>query len=257
MTSCFVKRYYIDVPYINESIFRTYPFEWFSCVDCQKNYDESISWYIDSNKITGNPFSTSEYASKGFLLKGHNTLKFLGYENLMSKEFYKENVQGLIDSLLIKENQEIDSLNYYSMFLYRREIQGTRQTVIEIIKEIKLIFQGVEVILNSDLVNDTIVQLVQLDSKLKSENGLDKKQILIEIFDYLISVEQYHLAYQIMNRPVDFSTYDISKDSLLLTFPIDTVKEFRYSDTTIRLGNFDKKGNWTDTYLWWKDYPGP
>lgn len=60
-----------------------------------------------------------------------------------------------------------------------------------------------------------------------------------------------------MNRPINFKSFGFSKDSLLLTFPIDTVREQSYSDTIIRLGNFDKKGIWTDSYLEWKDYPGP
>jgi len=257
LASCAVKKYYIDVPYANSDIFRIHPFEWFSCENCQENYDNHLTDYIENNKITWIPFSKDKYTDNGFLLNLHNTLKSISYSNLISNDFYNQNIEGFIDSLLIYENQEIDTSNYYSMFLYRREIQGTRGTVVTIVKEIKKEFKGETVSIDTTFVNDTIVQLVRLDSKLKQSDTIKKKELLLQILDYLKSINQYHLAYQIINRPIDFSSYGISKDSIILTFPIDTVKEFRYSDTTMRLGNFDKNGVWTDSYLWWKDYPGP
>ena len=258
LVSCFAKQYYIQVPYPSTRIFDTYPVELFSCVDCQGNYEKDIpSWYIVDDKLVGFPFDSDEYSDSVFLLKAHNTLNFIGYSKLISSEYYEKNIGAFVDSLLFYENKGFDSLNYYSKFLKRRELQGTRTVALSIIKDVKRIYSGAVISSEKHLVNDTIAKLVNLDYELKYNcDTTNSRETLMKIYDYFVSIGQYDLAYKISNRPIDFSLFGMSKDSLLLTLPIDTTRNYNFSDTTMTLGSFDKKGKWTDSYLMSSDNGG-
>lgn len=256
LTSCLSRKVYVNVP-SNENFFYSYPFSWLECKSCESNYDSYISDHFEDHKIVWHWFDKEQLEDTDLWQVVHNTVKKIGYENVISKDLYETELEGFIDSLLLWDNRSLDTSNYYSKFLRRRELQGTKKLTVEIINDIKVSFDGKQPFIYDMYVNDTLALLAKYDLSLRSKNTKISQQLLLEVFDFLKSIGEYSLAYQFSNRPFDFSAYNLSRDSLLLSLPLDTVKESYCPDNANRLGYFDKNSEWIDTYLYWRYYPGP
>ncbi len=255
-TSCFSSKVFVNVTE-NNKLFNSHPFNWFDCANCDSNYDNYIADYFEDNKIAWHFFDEQQLKDTILWLQVHNTVNKIGYNKVISQELYSSEIEGFIDSLLLWDKIELDTSNYYSKFLHRRELQGTRDLSIRIIKDIKFAFTGMQPFYYDRYVNDTIVKLVKYDLALKSKETKISQQFLLDIFNFLKDIGEYTMAYEFTIRPYNFNNYLLDTDSLLLSLPLDTVKEFDYPDNTSRLGYFDRNGNWNDSYIEWKDYPGP
>lgn len=255
--SCQSRNSYIAVPNNSIEIYNPWTLNWFSCINCQSNYDLILEDCIFENKLWYIPLPDELYKDSTFLYKLHNTFLSIGYKSLLSKEAYSTLLKPFIDSLYSYRYKEIDTNNYYFKFIQRRKSQGTESIMFSILGDIKNSFQDKPISDASEVIFDTLAGFIKTDLALKSATDTNKKQVLLESFNYLISIQQYHLAYKLMYLPQNFNTINISKDSLLKTLPLDTIKYANFSDSLIRLGYYDKNSVWNDEYIYWFTYPGP
>ncbi len=130
------------------------------------------------------------------------------------------------------------------------ERQGTRTLTLEIVKDIKFAFRGFQPFYYYSYINDTLVQLANYDLAIKSNDTVLSQRFLLEVFDFLNDIGEYSLAYEFSVRPFDFKSFNLDQDSLLMSLPLDTVKESNYPDNANRLGYFDKNSKCTDKYLY-------
>tara|TARA_Y100000589_G_C27163529_1_gene633824 strand:- start:52 stop:846 length:795 start_codon:yes stop_codon:yes gene_type:complete len=230
------------------------PLEWFKCHSCEPNYDNTVSQFINDNKISWNPFSSTQLKNEDFINSIHNSLKKVGYSKLITQSFYTENILPFIDSIEINQNSK--NHNYYSKFLLRREAQGNKELFLSILDDIKNEFKQIKSSFDPKLVNDTIVNLLTLDLKWKSLDSIPKKQDKLNLFNKLKNAKFNSYAYNLIFRHNPYSTADQLTDSCFQTIPKDSIKKHRFHKMYRTLGYYKNK-KWNDDYFFWQYYEGP
>ena len=260
--NCCARTIYISVP---ES--PTDTFDWpfgiqpFTCTNCPNKYSTFIKEeiHISNNRLQWNPLSEKELENISFLLTIHNTIKRLGYNNFLSKDLYQEKFEPFIDSLIEWKAQKRDTANYYYKFWHRRKTQQNDQVILNILKEVKSIYNDETTTVDAAFVDKELLQTINLDKQMAYSNYGDPKVFFPTVFECLKRQGKYAEAYTLLHRPADFKELGYDKFEWMKSLPIDSVRcaFMDYNDSTTVLGYFDKAGTWHDEHIYWLDYPGP
>lgn len=194
------------------------------------------------------------------LISTHNTLKAIGYEKILSKEsyldtlYFQDRFGGMLrydwDGLTIK--QIVDDLisfyyqatridtGYYYDFWERRINEGNATEVLTVLEDIQKIYSDSD---NSDdfqtdLVNDTIKSLLQLDLELQTYETIPSKEFMSRYFEHLTKIGLNHSAY---NWMIEQYPNQFDKDSISRILKLDTIPESKYWQTR-------NNGTWIYTY---------
>ena len=138
----------------------------------------------------------------------HETLKKIGYDQLISKQDLRNNpnllwgyvnrpLNHLIDSLIITYPLDTIETQYYREFWQRRRSEQNEEIVFEMLNEISLsLLKGQSVPFDDNLVNDTLYHLVSI-KKLRAK---PTEEQALRDFEYLKSIglhgSAYHLLYE-------------------------------------------------------------
>lgn len=159
------------------------------------------------------------------LLTVHNTLKKIGYKNVIESsnyydlvfdrrtesDFFNLTFNQIVDSLII--SYELEQTNsYFSKFWDRRLNENTDSTCHLILSEIKSIYSNIEPLqrFDSTLVNDTIEKLVSFDIYIQDNYDNITKEYVSEFYDYLKSIGLYQSAYNLwfLREPIASLEFD-------------------------------------------------
>ena len=261
--TCCAKSLYVFVPDSN-----VYLFDWpyynlqpFTCIDCPKKYDAFIEEeiYLKNNRLQWNPLSEKELTNTNYLLTVHNTLKQVGYKTFLSEALYREKFSTFVDSLLVWEPLATDTTNYYYKFWQRRKSQRNNQVILNILKEVKSIYNDEATTVDAAFVDKELLQTIDLDKQMAYSEYNHPKVFFPTVFECLKRQGKYAEAYTLLHRPVDFKELGYDKIEWMKSLPIDSVRcaFMDYNDSTTVLGYFDKAGTWHDEHIYWLDYPGP
>ncbi len=237
----------------------------------QLEYSESIS-FVESNNIYESIFfhkfcSTggNEYREKEFmwlrnpqnLWSFFNTVQLIGLEKFLSKEqFFKKiteeeywgndwlglSMNEIVDSLILNYNSKYDSLDYYSKFWQRRKIEGNDSVVFKILTETKMFYSGKQLFADRKSIDSELYQLMKLNVELNELDSLNKKEKIIEYFNYLKSVGLEHSAYNLIYETYARKYIGKINDSLLKTLDFDTIAAENYWNTR-------NNASWIKTHL--------
>jgi hypothetical protein len=155
----------------------------------------------------------------------HETLKKIGYRNLISNEdrfstvvqygiSIRKPLNELLDSLII--TFKIDSIEskYYREFWGRRNVEGNSQTVYEILKEINFeLYEDHTIEVDEQLVNDTLFQLLKITHLGDSLNS----DIATERFNYLKQIGLHGSAYNLLFERYRYSDHLLTDRNELVT----------------------------------------
>jgi len=158
--------------------------------------------------------------------------------------------------LIYWKSNSLDTNNYYYKFWQRRNTQGTYDLTDKIITDLISIYENEKTpIIVKKEINDTLFK--SLDYDYKMTNGLidNPSKFYTDLFNFLNSTGQYVAAYKLIYKPIDFDSIGINKSDLITKLPLDTVKQNDYS--TFRIGYFDNKNNWIDTWVKHSEMTGP
>lgn len=153
-------------------------------------YDKSNKWIKNSDNI----------------LMLHETLKKIGYINLINNDEWEEDCswwldvkkspKHLIDSLEITFENYQEAPKYYREFWQRRFNERNDEMVYKVVSEIKQILIANERIeFHSKLVNDTLFNLMNFEHP---ERELSDKESN-ELLNYLIEIELHESAYNLVS----------------------------------------------------------
>jgi len=237
----------------------------------QIEYSESIS-FLESNNIYENVLSHkffgtggNEFRDKEFLwLRNpqnlwsfYNTVQLIGLEKFITKEQYLKKIDEeeywgkewiglslneIVDSLILKYNSKYDSLDYYSKFWERRKIEGNDSVVFKILTETKMFYSGKQLLADRKSIDSELYQLMKLNVELNELDSLNKKEKIIEYFNYLKSVGLDHSAYNLIYETNARKYIGKINDSLLKTLDFDTITAENYWNTR-------NNASWIKTHL--------
>ena len=232
----------------------------FNCTNCSGKYASFCleNFPVHNKKLEGHPFSAEKLIDTNTILLVHNTLKLVGYKNLLPEYLYAKQYAAFVDSLLFWESLVLDTSNYYFKFWQRRKVQQNNFVLATILKEIQGIYNYKTDKLNTFIIDSSLYKGLELDMKMANTIYSDWN-FSLDVFNYLIDNDQFIEAYTLLYKPHDLKEFGLNKMQLLQTLPIDTIRSvsFNYNDSTTLLGHFDKEGNWHDSHIEWLDYPGP
>ena len=234
--------------------YEVYPLEFFNCHNCETNYNKTLGTYIYSGKFRWNPFKTSQLKDNNYIITLHNSLKKVGYSNLVTFSFYKQNILPFITSIELNKNSKSD--NYYSKFLLRRQVEGNKEIFLSILKDIKSEFNKTPSSFDPKLVNDTIVNLLTLDLEWKSFDSVPKTQNKLKLFNKLKDANFNSYAYNLIFKHNPNARADQLTDSCFQTIPKDSTYKHRNEKMYHTLGYYKNK-QWNDSYFFWQYYEGP
>ena len=158
-----------------------------SFLHLRNGYDKSNNWIKKPENI----------------LMIHETFKKIGYKNLIHEDLWtsdwntyldvSKKPKDLIDSLEITfENQE-SSPKYYKEFWERRKKEGNDKIVYQVIAEIKKEMIGVVIDQKSEIVNDTLFNLLSFEYPPRKLADKEANKLL----EYLIRVGLHESAYNL------------------------------------------------------------
>jgi hypothetical protein len=258
-TAC-SKNLYLSVPISKIEFYDDFRFPFYSCSNCPEKYNSMChNIHIDKGKLQWHPFSDKELIDTNYLYTIHNTIKSVGYKSLLSADIYNNRISGFIDSLIVWNDQNSDTSNYYYKFWQRRIKQGNDYTILTIIKELKMIYNNGTVPVTNSFVSKNFKQSLLFDKQMTLNQIENEKTFYLNVFNHLKDNGKYSEAYTLLHRPVDFSKLGYDKFKLMQSLPIDSVKSVfgPSNDTTHILGFFNKEHIWNDEHISWLDYPGP
>jgi hypothetical protein len=159
------------------------------------------------------------------ILMIHETLKKIGYKNLIQEEEWADNwvwylgvnknPRNLIDSLELTFANFEESPTYYQEFWQRRQKERNKEVVYKVIQEIKKIMtENAELTINQELVNDTLVQLIKYEYPLRQLTNEEGNELL----DYLIQIGLHGSAHNLIsgeNKSIENVKWNKSKEEIL------------------------------------------
>lgn len=161
-----------------------------SFLHLRNGYDKSNNWIKKPENI----------------LMIHETLKKIGYKNLIHEELWtsewntyldvSKKPKDLIDSLEITfENQE-SSPKYYREFWTRRKKEGNDKIVYQVVAEIKKeMIDSITVNLKSEIANDTLFNLLAFEYPPRKLTDKEANKLL----EYLIKIGLHESAYNLVS----------------------------------------------------------
>lgn len=161
-----------------------------SFLHCRAGFDKWNNWIKQPTNI----------------LMTHETLKKIGYKNLISKELWtsewntyldvSKTPKNLIDSLEITFKNHNSSPKYFKEFWERRINEDNEKIVYQVIREIKqIMIDSIEVDHDNKLINDTLFNLLSFEyppRELKMEEAND-------LLEYLIKIGLHESAYNLIS----------------------------------------------------------
>ncbi len=194
------------------------------------------------------------------LISTHNTLKAIGYDKILSKESYRDTMyfQNRFGGMLRHdwEGMTIEQIvhgfirhyyqairidtGYYYDFWQRRINDGNTTQVLTVLEDIQEIYSDSENSSDyqSDLINDTIKNLIQLDLELQDYDTIPSKDFMTKYFTYLTEIGLNHSAY---NWMIEFYPNQFNQVSICDILKLDTIPELEYWQTR-------NNGTWIYTY---------
>jgi hypothetical protein len=253
------KQLFIIVPDSKTTLFdQSIPL--FNCTNCPGKYAGFCleNFPVHNEKLEWHPFSAERLKDTNTILLVHNTLKSVGYKNLLPEYLYAKKYAAFVDSLLFWESLDLDTSNYYFKFWQRRKVQQNNLVLATILKDIQGIYNYKTDKLSTFITDSSLYKGLELDIKMANTTYSDWN-FSLDVFNYLIDNDQFTEAYTLLYKPHDLKEFGLNKMQLLQALPIDTIRSvsFNYNDSTTLLGHFDKKGNWQDSHIEWLDYTGP
>ena len=169
------------------------------------------------------------------LLMVHETLKKIGYRNLIDNDLLTQNpfieqgiyinrsLRQILDSLQITYNLDTIQEQYYREFWQRRKKEHNDSVVSVIVKEINESFQKtITPTFNIDLVNDTLFTLVFTEFRNDTLNSI----VATDNFIRLKRLGFHQSAYNLLYGTTRYENIKWNKDSLKQTLTIS--KHFIY-----------------------------
>ncbi len=200
-----------------------------STTDDRKTYVESKPTFFD---LRNGDWLTNKWIRKPEnLLTIHETFKKFGYSNLISDNLLFDNPliiqdiyinkQGshLLDSLELTYNQPAIKEKYYREFWQRRKAENNDSIVYQIIKEINYAFKykmssaGLSMNANDKLVNDTLVNLLEIEFRTDSLTEQKAEQD----FETLRRLGFHQSAYNLLFETYKYQDLKWNRDSLART----------------------------------------
>lgn len=161
----------------------------------------------------------------------HETFKKIGYDKLISEYeltsnpcliwgYVKRPLNHLIDSLVLTYSTDTIETKYYREFWLRRQNEGNKDIVFEILKEVSQVLIDKETVdYDETFVNDTLYSLVIID---KTRDKITREQALSD-FEYLKSIGMHGSAYNLLFENYKYQDIDLDKNKLVLTLKSDSV----------------------------------
>lgn len=200
-----------------------------STTDNRKNFIESEPTFFD---LRNGDWLTNKWIRKPEnLLTIHETFKKVGYMNLITDNvlFHSPliiqdiyiNRQGshLLDSLELTYNQIDIKDKYYREFWQRRKVEKNDSAVYIIIKDInyaiknKMCSAGLSLNVNSNLVNDTLANLLQIEYRIDSLT----LELARQDFETLRLLGFHQSAYNLLFETYKYQDLKWDRDSLVNT----------------------------------------
>ena len=178
------------------------------------------------------------------LLMIHETLKDVGYDNLIDKDFWnsnptifyevyiKKSPKDLVDSLLLSFTSYEVAPIYYSDFWKRRIEENNHEEVYRILTDIKTIMNDEYVDIDLSQVNDTLKLLVTMEYL----DGEVSRSIALQRIEYLENIGLHESIKNLItheNHLYHSIDFDTLKDSIMAR--LDTATFYTYpwfEDTT-------------------------
>lgn len=200
---------------------------------CSQNDKKTKDYYLESQPtffdLKHGDWTTNDWIRKPENLKMiHETFKKFGYMDLIGsrlndnplilQEIYiKNKPYNLIDSLIITfENKEVE-VKYYREFWLRREKEKNDSVVYDILKDIqysyksKLSSHELSINCNQELVNDTLLQLLEMEYPKQTLTT----EVAKEHFERLKELGFHESAYNLLFERAEYSEIDWNKEELL------------------------------------------
>jgi hypothetical protein len=200
-----------------------------STTDDMKNYVESEPTFFE---LRNGDWLTNNWIRKPEnLLKIHETFKKIGYMNLITDNLLFDNpliIQGiyinkqanyLLDSLELTYNLLDIKEKYYREFWQRRKAEKNDSVVYIIIKDINFAIKnkmgsaGLSINANPKLVNDTLVNLLEIEFRTDSLT----EQLARHDFETLRRLGFHQSAYNLLFETYKYQDLKWNRDSLLTT----------------------------------------
>lgn len=234
-------------------------------VDQKDGYRDLMMYFKWAGIHKGDLYQTNDSPFKWIrkpnnLISTHNTLKSIGYEEIISKESYQDTMyfQDRFGGMLRHdwEGKTIEQIvngfigyyyqairidtGYYHEFWQRRINEGNSTEVLTVLEDIQRIYSDSDnlVDIQADLVNDTIKTLLQLDLELQHYDTIPSKDFMTKYFKYLTKIGLNHSAY---NWMIEQYPNQFDKDSISRILKLDTIPESKYWQTR-------NNGTWIYTY---------
>ena len=160
----------------------------------------------------------------------HETFKKIGYERMFAR-FNNSDYCGfvhdvwkpcheLIDSLIITYDLDTIASKYYREFWNRRIVEKNDSIVFQILKEVsEIVYQGKEVAYDSNMVNDTLYNLLEIREFEESLTNNKAK----ENFEYLRKIGLHSSAYNLLYERYQYYDIEWNRDELKATLMTDTI----------------------------------
>lgn len=200
---------------------------------CSQSDKKTRDFYVESQptffELKHGDWTTNDWIRKPENLKMiHETFKKFGYMDLIGsrlndnplilQEIYiKNKPYNLIDSLIIAfENKELE-VKYYREFWLRREKEKNDSVVYEILNDIqysyksKLSSHELSINCNQELVNDTLLQLLEMEYPKQTLTT----EVAKEHFERLKELGFHESAYNLLFGRAEYSEIDWNKEELL------------------------------------------
>ena len=205
-----------------------------SCAISKKKTLEYLPCYFENKLSFYDPLSSewwdTNYTYHFWIRKSenikivHESFKKIGYQRLIDNFYFadwsskKMPLIERIDSLIITFQLDTINSKYYYEFWDRRIKERNEDTVYEVLREIQSILRKEFVTLNDKFVNDTLVNLIEIDI---SEDSLTN-EIAMKNFVYLKSVGFHQSAYNLLYERYRYYEIDWDRKLLESSLSIDT-----------------------------------
>ncbi|MBN1188091.1 MAG: hypothetical protein JXB49_37800 [Bacteroidales bacterium] len=234
-------------------------------VDQKNGYRDLMMYFKWAGIHKGDLFQTNDSPFEWIrkpenLISVHSTLKAIGYENILTKESYRDTmyfqnrfggmvkhdwegqtIEQIVNGFIRNYYQAIRiDTGYYYEFWQRRIKEGNATQVLTVLEDIQRIYLDYESVREypSDFENDTIKKLLQLDLELQQYDTIPSKEFMTKYFDYLTMIGLNHSAY---NWMIEQYPNQFNKDSISRILKLDTIPESEYWQTR-------NDGTWIYTY---------
>ena len=143
----------------------------------------------------------------------HENFKKIGYKRIIEYGYFwdwnseKRPLLQRIDSLIIYYNLDTLESKYYREFWQRRKNEQNSQVVYEALLEIQQILNVGQLDFNTNLINDTLVNLFEITF---SEETIDSLKA-VNNFNYLVDIGLHQSAYNLLSER--YSYYGMKLDS--------------------------------------------